>query len=139
MRRSRDELVADAVGEILEALATLGVAASPANDAGAEAADAVLTVDGQQLAVEVKSVVPDDGGPLVRARARRSLPVVLVADRLAAPMRDRLRRADVSFYDRRGHLRLWLPPALRIDTTVPVASAGTVGGGLSSQVGREVA
>jgi len=67
-------------------------------------------------------------------------PTIAVADRISTEARETLRNAGVGFLDRRGHLRLVLPPIV-IDTAVPatVGAVGSARGALSRPVAIEVA
>ena len=133
----------DAVAALSEALHRIGVvtivssAEQPADDMRA---DAVVEAAGQRFDVEVKSVVTAAHGALLAASAPRDVPLIVVADRVAADAKRSLREAGVNYFDRRGELRIVSPP-LFIDTLVESALplAGGRSGSFDSQVAKEVA
>lgn len=114
--------------------------------AGLEVAtvDGRLSVDGVELdlsVVERSHPHPGELAALVDDAVRADVaPGIVVADRISAAGRDVLRRAGWSWFDRRGHLRIWRP-GLRVETEL--ASGGADGRGTTSSpwtpVGFEVA
>ncbi len=68
------------------------------------------------------------------------MPLIVVADRIAADAKQSMREAGVNYFDRRGELRIVSPP-LFIDMLVESAlpPAGGRRGSLDSQVAKEVA
>jgi len=114
-------MAAEAVEDLRHTLGTFGLKPRDVvlrHADRASGADATFSIDGRTVIVEVKSVVAGDGTDLVRQLAQFSDPVIVVADRISAPARQTLRRAEQNFFDRRGHLRLVLP-AIRIDVDLP--------------------
>ena len=141
-RRTTATLEQDAVAALSEALGRIGVATnvlSAEQSVSNTRADAVVEVAGQRFDVEVKSVVTAAHGALA-ATASRHVPLIVVADRIAADAKRSLREAGVNYFDRRGELRIVSPP-LFIDTLVESAlpMAGGRSGSLDSQVAKEVA
>ncbi len=102
--------------------------------------DAVVEAAGQLFDVEVKSVVTAAQGALLVATAPRDVPLIVVADRIAADAKRSMRDAGVNYFDRRGELRIVSPP-LFVDTLVEstLPMAGGRSGSLDSQVAKEVA
>ena len=102
--------------------------------------DAVVEAAGQRFDVEVKSVVTAAQGELLARSATRDVPLIVVADRIAADAKQSMREAAVNYFDRRGELRIVSPP-LFVDTLVESAlpMAGGRSGSLDSQVAKEVA
>jgi len=106
----------------VDALAAVDVDAelSPAADPGRW--DAVGTIEGVEVVVEVRSN-PTVGDVLaVAERDSAGAHKVLVADHVWEPVREALRAKDISYFDGRGYLRLWHRP-LRIDSPVPTDAA----------------
>lgn len=102
----------------VEALAALDVDTALTAPAGTSGWDAVGTIEGVDVVIEVRSN-PTLGDVLALAeRDSAGAHKVLVADQLWEPVRSALRARDISFFDGRGHLRLWHRP-LRIDSPVP--------------------
>jgi hypothetical protein len=103
-------------------------------------ADAVVEAAGQRFDIEVKSVVTAANGALLAGSAPRDVPLIVVADRIAADAKRSMREAGVNYFDRRGELRIVSPP-LFVDTIVESAlpMAGNRSGSLDSQVAQEVA
>lgn len=133
----------DAVAALSEALHRIGVVtivSSTEQVADDMRADAVVEAAGQRFNVEVKSVVTAAHGVLLAATASRDVPLIVVADRIAADAKRSLREAGVNYFDRRGELRIVSPP-LFVDTLVESALplAGGRSGSLDSQVAKEVA
>ena len=142
-RRTAAALEEDAVAALTEALARLGVTAnvltkeSPSHEA---LADAVVEVAGQRFDVEVKSVVTAEHGERLATSAGRRAPLLVVADRIAADAKRSLQEAGVNYFDRRGELRIVVPPLIVhtvVESTLPIA--GAPGGSLDSQVAKDVA
>ncbi len=77
---------------------------------------------------------------LRRQAETRRVPLICVADRIAAEAKRSLSDARVNFFDRRGHLRIVDPPIV-IDAKVAPALPGALSAGASlrSQVSKEVA
>ena len=142
-RRTTAVLEQDAVAALSEALGRIGVAAnllSGEPSASKMRVDAVVEAAGQRFEVEVKSVVTAAQGELLAGSATRDVPLIVVADRIAADAKQSLREAGVNYFDRRGKLRIVSPP-LFVDTFVESAlpMAGRRSGSLDSQVAKEVA
>ena len=142
-RRTAAALEQDAVGALSEALGRIGVvtdALSTEQPASELSVDAAIEAAGQRFEVEVKSVVTAAQGELLARRATRNVPLIVVADRIAADAKQSLREAGVNYFDRRGDLRIVSPP-LFVDTLVESAlpMAGRRSGSLDSQVAQEVA
>jgi len=125
------------VASLLDALGRYGLDARISNDAGG---GVTIDVAGLRLAVEGRSIVTAaDGIGLAKRWRRRSIPVVLVADRIAVAGREALAAAGINYLDRRGALRVMAPP-LVIDTSFPAfQTTGQPIPPLSSQVAKEVA
>lgn len=116
--------------ELLDALSSLGL---PVTDGRRPA------VDGRVLelpVVERAHPNPAEVADLVRSGP----PSLLVADRISDAGRDVLRRGGWSWFDRRGHLRIW-QPGLRLELPVPGSSRPRFhpGSNLWTTVGLEVA
>ena len=136
-------LVEDAVTALTEAVTRLGLTAGVLSEKSCRddmAVDAVVETAGQRFDVEVKSVVTAAQGTLLAGTAPRDVPLIVVADRIAADAKRSLRDAGVNYFDRRGELRIVSPP-LFVDTLVESAltMAGRRSGSLDSQVAKEVA
>ncbi|MGO9873066.1 MAG: transcriptional regulator [Acidimicrobiia bacterium] len=151
IRRAARAIEADARETLLGALASLRVAATAhaADDSfepgvgsvGADAPNFILVVGGRRIAVEVKSVVTKtEADRSARRFRRRGIPALIVADRIAEDAKTLLRKADINFFDRRGELRIVVPPVI-IDTRVPGSTATRASSSdpLPSQVAREAA
>ena len=142
-RRTTAVMEQDAVTALSDALGRIGVATnvlSTEPSAGKRRFDAVVEAAGQRFAVEVKPVITAAHGTLLAGTATRDVPLIIVADRIAADAKRSLREAGVNYFDRRGELRIVSPP-LFIDTLVESAlpMAGGRSGSLDSQVAKEVA
>src|SRR5688500_8252198 len=125
-RRLADDLVRDAEDALIAALRVVGLSAevpdlvSRANKDGYD-----FAVEGgtQRFAVEVKSLVTAASAEHLAERLRDvGLPVIVVADRIAAEAKLRLERAGIGFLDRRGELRLFEGAALQIHRAVPASA-----------------
>jgi hypothetical protein len=104
------------------ALAALDVDAVLSAPSGTTRWDAFGTIEGVDVVIEVRSN-PTVGDVLALAeRDSSGAHKVLVADQLWEPVRSALRARDISYFDGRGHLRLWNRP-LRIDSPVPTGAA----------------
>ena len=124
------------MASLLEVLDRYGLDAKTHQESGAP----VVEVAGARLSIEARSVVTAaEATDLAKQWRRRPTPVVLVADRIAEAGREALAAAGVNYLDRRGALRVIVPP-LVIDTNVPTAGeSGATTAPLSSQVAKEVA
>ncbi|MGH9137120.1 MAG: hypothetical protein ACRD0G_08735 [Acidimicrobiales bacterium] len=101
----------------VEALDALDVDADLAPTAGKGKWDVFGTVEGVDIVIEVRSN-PTVGDVFALAeRDSAGAHKVLVADHVWEPVRQALRARDISYFDGRGHLRLWHRP-LRIDSPV---------------------
>lgn len=139
-RRSGAAVERGAADALIDALEGLGLAAE-VTSSGVSESDLVVEVGERRFEVEVKSVVTAAlGQRLARRRRRDSLPLLVVADRIASDAKQAFRRSGINYLDRRGELRIVDPPLI-IDTTVESAEviAVSVGGSLDSQVAKEVA
>jgi hypothetical protein len=103
-------------------------------------ADAVFTVSGQQVVVEVKAVVTErEVNQLVSYAQALPIPMIVASRRIADGARKRLRQEGVGYYDGRGRLRLALPGVV-VDTDVPpMDSVGQPPAAFEGEVVREVA
>ena len=106
----------------LDALALFELETNLAAAPGMNGWDAVGAIEGVDVVVAVRSN-PTVGDVLAVAE-RDSIGAhrILVADNLWEPIRQALRDRDISYFDGRGHLRLWHRP-LRIDSPVPTGSS----------------
>lgn len=105
----------------VEALGALDVDADLAAG-GTDRWDAVGTIEDVDVVIEVRSN-PTVGDVLALAeRDSAGAHKVLVADQLWDPVRQALRARNISYFDGRGHLRLWHRP-LRIDSPIPTDAA----------------
>ena len=132
----------DAVAALSHALGRLGIVTSVLSTelSTSKHVDALVEAAGQRFEVEVKSVVTAAQGELLAGSTPREVPLIVVADRIAAAAKQSLREAGVNYFDRRGDLRIVSPP-LFVDTLVESAlpMAGGRSGSLDSQVAKEVA
>jgi hypothetical protein len=103
-------------------------------------ADAVFTVNGQQIVIEAKAAVTErDASQLIAFAAASPLPVLVASRRIADGARAHLRRDQVGYYDGRGHLRLTIPGVV-VDTDVPpMESVDQPPPAFEGEVVREVA
>ena len=117
MRRTGLQLEQDLIGELETVLTQVGldveefseaeIALPPGVDTGV---DAVLRVNGQFVAIEVKSIVTAAHASQLLDLARAIPgPLLVVANRIASEARSRLQENDIGYYDARGHVRLVLP------------------------------
>ncbi len=142
-RRTTTTLHLDAVAALSEALSRIGVVANllpRESSADKVLIDVVTEAAGQRFEVEVKPVVTAAQGALLTGSARRNIPLLVIADRIATDAKWSLRDAGVNFFDRRGELRI-VSQALFVDTLVEPAFSLARGrsGSLTSQVAKEVA
>ena len=142
-RRTTAVMEQDAVANLSEALGRIGVVTdvlSTEQSAGDERIDAVVEAAGQRFEVEVKSIITAAQGEFLARSATGDVPLIVVADRIAADAKQSLREAGVNYFDQRGELRVVAPPLIvhtQVETTLP--AAGISGGPLDNQVGKEVA
>ncbi|GAC1537427.1 MAG: hypothetical protein NVS3B12_21420 [Acidimicrobiales bacterium] len=116
--QERTRSSADAVADLIDALASVGVEASAGQ--GGDADLVVRLVDGGTLLFDVKPLTapsPREVATLT-ARTRPAHDPVVVADRLVPASRRELNQANWGWLDRRGHLRL-RSGSLIVDTEVP--------------------
>lgn len=109
--------VHEAAAEVADQLEALGLTAS-ANDTRVTVTASGLTCHLLVVAASVARDVPAD---------HDGAPVVVVADRISKTLRAALNDVGVSWYDRRGHLRIRVP-GVWIDTDVPAAADVEEGG-----------
>jgi hypothetical protein len=82
-------------------------------------ADAVFTVGGQRIVIEVKAVVTErEVNQLISYAQASPIPMLVASRRIADGARTRLRQEGIGYYDGRGRLRLALPGVM-VDTDVP--------------------
>jgi hypothetical protein len=99
---------------VLDQMGLVAIDASPAR--GNRPFDAVLKIGTRRLPVEVKGDVRDDDARvMVEVMPEHSL---VVADRFSPRARAVLDEARIGWLDRRGHLRLVLPPGIFIDRDI---------------------
>jgi len=143
VRRTNAVMGQEAVEDLAEVLGRIGVVTdvlSREQSTGDERIDAVVEVAGQRFEVEVKSVITAAHGAHLAGIARPDVPLIVVAERIAADAKQSLREAGVNYFDRRGELRVVAPPLIvhtNVETTL--AAAGIPSGSLDSQVAKEVA
>jgi hypothetical protein len=117
----------EGVRDLVAVLRDLGLVATDADFGGDVGVDAVLSVDGRRLPVEVKlDVRESEASDLIGHMPDHSL---VVADRFSPVARDLLQEHHIGWLDRRGHIRLVLPPGIFIDRDIDsliVEAAGRV-------------
>lgn len=103
--------------------------------------DAIATVNGRPIAIEVKAVVTEhDAGRFVGIAEQLGATLVIASRRIAEGARRQLREAGVGYFDGRGHLRLALPPGVLIDAdTDPGLGPGRSSLPFEGEVVKEVA
>ncbi|MCL4446668.1 MAG: hypothetical protein M1134_07400 [Actinobacteria bacterium] len=107
----------EGVKDLVRVLGGLGLEATEIRSAGDERRfDAILRVGTRRVLVEVKRDVRDgDAQQLADSMPSDS---IVVADRFSPRARTLLDRRQIGWLDRRGHLRLILPPGIFIDKEV---------------------
>lgn len=107
----------EGVKDLVRVLGGLGLVATEARPAGGDRRfDAILRVANRRIVVEVKRDVRDgDAQHLVDQLPSHS---IVVADRFSPRARTLLDQHHIGWLDRRGHLRLALPPGIFIDKDV---------------------
>lgn len=123
---------------LLDTLEALRIEVRPG--ASRSGADFVFAIGDQEFVAEVKSVVTAAGAePFIRKLRSRTEHAVVVADRIADDAKRQFRAAGISYFDRRGDLRLVAPPII-VDTRVDAITRATRRTDpLGSQVAKEVA
>ena len=142
-RKTTAALEEAAVTALTETLTRLGIDATvlPRERSHPEmSVDVAVEVAGQRFNIETKSVVTAARGEQLARTAKRGVPLLVVADRIAADAKRSLREAGINYFDRRGELRIVSPPLI-VDTVVDstLSMAGRSRGSLDSQVAKEVA
>ncbi len=108
--------------QFLLALSGLALDADLAQTVG-DGWDARGTIAGVDVVVDVRAN-PTVGDVLaLAARGNNGAHKILVAGQIWGPAREALRGQGISYFDGRGHLRLWEPPLL-VDTPVPTRRNG---------------
>jgi hypothetical protein len=106
----------EGVRDLVMVLHDLGLVAKEADPDGDRGVDAVLRVGRRRLPVEVKlDVRESDARDLIDRMPDHSL---VVADRLSPKAREMFQENHISWLDRRGHIRLVLPPGIFIDRDI---------------------
>jgi len=102
--------------------------------------DAILSVNGQRVLVEVKAAVTEsDTEQIVRYADTVADPMIIVSRRIADRARRQLRAAGIGYFDGRGHLRLVIPGVF-VDTDIePMVGLETTSPPFEGDVVREVA
>jgi hypothetical protein len=119
----------DAVEAVASALGAVGlVTVAPRGDS--MRGDLVVTTpDGRSVEIEVKATSIATAEQIDRMRHWRGEGVVpiLVADHVPAAARGELNESGISWFDRRGRIRL-TAPGVFVDAEVPAAERGAAGG-----------
>ena len=139
-RRSVPAIEVDAQDALASALAMLHVPGT-VHFSETGPPDFTVSVGGIVIVAEVKSVVTEgEADRLAREFRRRDLPTIVVADRIAEGAKTAFRKAGINFLDRRGELRLVVPPFI-VDARLAGSTTSYAGASdpLSSQVAKEVA
>lgn len=106
----------EGVRDLVAVLNDLGLVAEEGDFDGGLGADAVLGVGGRRLPVEVRrDVRENEARDLIGRMPDHSL---VVADRFSPMARERLQEHHIGWLDRRGHIRLVLPPGIFIDRDI---------------------
>jgi hypothetical protein len=130
----------EGVHDLVRILDDLGLIATEGRTtSGEQHFDAVLRVGNRRLPVEVKRDVRDaDAVVLVDLLPPHSL---VVADRFSPRARALLDQHQISWLDRRGHLRLVLPPGIFIDRDIDplIVEKGTRVANPFTKIGLDVA
>ena len=106
----------EGVRDLVMVLHDLGLVAKEDDPDGDRGVDAVLRVGSRRLPVEVKlDVRESDARDLIDRMPDHSL---VVADRLSPKAREMFQEHHISWLDRRGHIRLVLPPGIFIDRDI---------------------
>jgi hypothetical protein len=130
----------DGVEDLVSVLADLGLSATATRSTiGSRALDAVLRVGKTRLGVEVVRDVRDADARLLVDQL--PAPSLVVADRFSPAARELLSQHGIGWLDRRGHLRLVLPPGIFIDKDIDplIVGARNRAANPFSSVGLDVA
>lgn len=105
------------VDDLVEVLGDIGLVAVEANPSPDDrGVDAVLRVGKRRLPVEVQRDVRE--GDALRLVDRLPAHALVVADRFSPQARELLDEHGINWLDRRGHLRLVLPPGIFVDRDI---------------------
>lgn len=117
-RTSTDQLAREAESALLDALAGFGLRPDVASGDGADLE--VIVSDGRRLRIDVKGVSTPtiDRVQALTEHRRADATVVVVADQVSAAVREELNLEELSWFDRRGHIR-FVAPGVFIDADVP--------------------
>jgi hypothetical protein len=115
----------EAIDALADTLSDLGFSAVVAPDDGPTGRPdlVVTTPSGDTVGIEVESRARIDPGAIAGLRrrgAREGVVLVVVGDRISKAARQELAEQGVSWFDRRGHLRL-VAPRVFVDTETPPA------------------
>jgi hypothetical protein len=114
----------EGVQDLLGVLEGLGLPAVVAEPGEVEPEfDAILHVGERRLLVDVKRDVRD--GDVQHLIERMPAHSIVVADRLSPRAREALCQRQIGWLDRRGHLRLVIPPGIFIDREIDPLTAGS--------------